>query len=97
MYSATWLACATMRPTAASSGFVVGRLSIGLQVCCWQIVLQNSQNAVGSISRKWIKQTSIAERCSLQAITEVAREFIADSPSNDYLLAARTARKICIQ
>jgi hypothetical protein len=58
---------------------------------------ENSQNAVGSISRKWIKQTSIAERCSLQAITEVAREFIADSPSNDYLLAARTARKICIQ
>jgi hypothetical protein len=34
---------------------------------------------VGSISRKWIKQTSIAERCSLQAITEVAREFIADN------------------
>ena len=26
MYSATWVACATMRPTAASSGFVVGRL-----------------------------------------------------------------------
>jgi hypothetical protein len=52
------------------------------QVCnlsFWQRVLQNSQNAVGSISRKWIKQTSIAERCSLQAITEVAREFIADN------------------
>jgi hypothetical protein len=41
------------------------------------IVLQNSRNAVGSISRKLTKQAPIAERCSLQAITEVAREFIA--------------------
>jgi hypothetical protein len=42
------------------------------------ILLQNSRNAVGSISRKLTKQAPIAKRCSLQAITEVAREFIAE-------------------
>ena len=30
MYSATWDTCATMRPAPAPSGFVVGRLSMGL-------------------------------------------------------------------
>jgi hypothetical protein len=35
-----------------------------------QILLQNSQNAVRSISRKWTKRAAIADRCRLQAITE---------------------------
>jgi hypothetical protein len=34
-------------------------------------VLQNSQNAVRSISRKWIKLIEIAERYSPRALTEV--------------------------
>jgi hypothetical protein len=38
----------------------------------WQIVLQNSQNAVRSISRKLTKRAAIADRCRLQAIAEVA-------------------------
>jgi hypothetical protein len=42
------------------------------------ILLQNSQNAVRSISRKWTKRAAIADRCHLQAITEVACEFIAE-------------------
>jgi hypothetical protein len=41
------------------------------------ILLQNSQNAVQSISRKWTKRATIADRCSLQVITDVAREFVA--------------------
>jgi hypothetical protein len=45
----------------------------------WQIVLQNSQNALRSISRKLTKRAAIADRCRLQAIAEVACEFIADS------------------
>jgi hypothetical protein len=44
----------------------------------WQIVLQNSQNAVRSISRKLTKRAAIADRCRLQAIAEVACQFIAD-------------------
>jgi hypothetical protein len=43
-----------------------------------RIVLQNSQNAVGSISRNLTKRAAIADRCRLQAIAEVARQFIAD-------------------
>jgi hypothetical protein len=39
------------------------------------IVLQNSQNAVLPISRKQTKQAEIAERHSLQAVTEVACEL----------------------
>jgi len=42
------------------------------------ILLQNSQNAVRSISRKWTKRAAIADRCRRQAVTEVACEFIAD-------------------
>ena len=42
-----------------------------------QIVLQNSQNAVRPIFRKQTKRAEIAERNSLQAVTEVACEFIA--------------------
>jgi hypothetical protein len=42
------------------------------------IVLQNSQNAVRSISRKLTKRAAIADRCRLKAIAEVACEFIAD-------------------
>jgi hypothetical protein len=42
------------------------------------ILLQNSQNAMRSISRKLTKRAAIADRCSLQAIAEVACEFIAD-------------------
>src|SRR6266478_3335062 len=39
------------------------------------IVLQNSQNAVLPISRKQTKRAEIAERHSLQAVTEVACEL----------------------
>jgi hypothetical protein len=42
-----------------------------------QIVLQNSQNALRPICRNQTKQAEIADRYSLQAVTEVAREFIA--------------------
>src|ERR1700738_5196906 len=42
------------------------------------IVLQNSQNALRSISRKLTKRAAIADRCRLQAIAEAACEFIAD-------------------
>jgi hypothetical protein len=42
------------------------------------IVLQNSQNALLSISRKLTKRAAIADRCRLQAIAEVVCEFIAD-------------------
>ena len=42
------------------------------------MLLQNSQNAVRSISRKWTKRAAIADRYCLQAVTEVACEFIAD-------------------
>jgi hypothetical protein len=38
-------------------------------------VLQNSQNAVLPISRKQTKRAEIAERYSLQAVTEVACEL----------------------
>ena len=41
-------ACATMRPTVASSGFV-GRLSIGLQVCC-SLTMRNL--GIADIGRK---------------------------------------------
>jgi hypothetical protein len=41
------------------------------------ILLQKSQNAVRLIFRKKTKQAAIADRCSPQAITEVAREFVA--------------------
>jgi hypothetical protein len=41
-------------------------------------MLQNSQNALRSISRKLTKRAAIADPCNLQAIAEVAREFIAD-------------------
>jgi hypothetical protein len=41
-------------------------------------VLQNPQNALRSISRKLTKRAAIADRCRLQAIAEVACEFIAD-------------------
>jgi hypothetical protein len=41
------------------------------------IPLQNSQNAMRSISRKLTKRAAIADRYRLQAITEVACEFIA--------------------
>ncbi len=40
-----------------------------------RIVLQNSQNAVLPISPKQTKRAEIAERYSLQAVTEVAREL----------------------
>ena len=38
------------------------------------------------------KRAAIADRCRLQAIAEVACEFIADyvAPSNDYSIAARS-------
>jgi hypothetical protein len=48
------------------------------EVRSWQIVLQNSQNAVRSISRRLTKGAAIADRCRLQAIAEVACQFIAD-------------------
>jgi hypothetical protein len=38
----------------------------------------NSQNALRSISRKLTKRAAIADRRRLQAIAEVACEFIAD-------------------
>jgi hypothetical protein len=41
-------------------------------------MLQNSRNAVRSISRKWTKRAAIANRCRRQGITEVAGEFIAE-------------------
>src|SRR6202022_3199697 len=68
-------------------------------VCLWQILLQNSCNAVRSISHKQTKRAVIADRCSPQAITEGAREFVARqcSPSKYCSIAACTARKICIQ
>src|SRR6478752_3752981 len=47
--------------------FLIGRF--------WQIVLQNSQNAVLPISRKQTKRAEIVERYSLQAVTEVACEL----------------------
>ena len=56
-----------------------GLKDVRLESVMRSIVLQNSQNAVGSISRKSTKQTAIAERCSLQAITEVARESPLDN------------------
>jgi hypothetical protein len=40
------------------------------------IVLQKSPNAVRSISRKWTKRSVIADRCGLQATTEVACKFM---------------------
>ena len=43
----------------------------------WQILLQKSQNAERLIFRERTKQAAIANRCSLQAITEVAGEFVA--------------------
>jgi hypothetical protein len=46
-------------------------------VAYWQILLQKAQNAGRTISRKWTKRAAIADRCSLQAITEVAGEFVA--------------------
>ena len=46
---------------------------------CWQIVLQNSQNAVLPISRKQTKRAEIAEQYSLQAVTEVACELWQDN------------------
>jgi len=45
----------------------------------WQIVLQNSQNAVLPISRKQTKRAEIAEQYSLQAVTEVACELWQDN------------------
>ena len=56
-----------------------GLKDVRLESVMRSIVLQNSQNSVGSISRKSTKQTAIAERCSLQAITEVARESPLDN------------------
>jgi hypothetical protein len=55
----------------------VGRYS-EIDFRSWQILLQNSQNALRSISRKLTKRAAIADRCRLQAIAEVACEFIAD-------------------
>jgi hypothetical protein len=64
----------------------------------WVMVLQNSQNALRSISRKLIKRAAIADRCRLQAISVVACAFIADYvvPQNDYSIAARTAEKLLL-
>jgi hypothetical protein len=42
-----------------------------------RILLQKSENAVRLIFRKKTKQGAIVDRCSLQAITEVAGEFVA--------------------
>jgi hypothetical protein len=42
------------------------------------ILLQNSRNAMRSFSRKLTKRAAMAGRCRLQAVTEVACEFIAD-------------------
>jgi hypothetical protein len=41
------------------------------------ILLQKSPNAERLIFRERTKQAAIANRCSLQAITEVAGEFVA--------------------
>jgi hypothetical protein len=43
-----------------------------------QILLQNSQKAMRSISRKLTKRAAITDRYRLKAVTEVACEFIAD-------------------
>ena len=42
----------------------------------WQIMLQESPNAVRSISHKWTKRSVIANRCGLQATTELACKFM---------------------
>jgi hypothetical protein len=42
------------------------------------IVLQNFQNGLRSISRELTKRAAIADRSRLQAIAEVACQFIAD-------------------
>jgi hypothetical protein len=43
-----------------------------------RIVLQKSQNAVGSISRKMTKRAAIVHRCSFRPATEVARELVTN-------------------
>jgi len=42
----------------------------------WQIVLQKSENAGWQISRQKTKQATIADRCGVRLVTEVACEFI---------------------
>jgi hypothetical protein len=44
---------------------------------CYDDTVANSQNAARSNSRKQTKRAATADRCSLHAITEVAREYIA--------------------
>jgi hypothetical protein len=50
--------------------------------CCgafgryWQIVLQKSENAGWQVSRQKTKQATIADRCGVRLVTEVACEFI---------------------
>ena len=56
------------------------------------IVLQNSQNAVRSISRKLTKRAAIADRCRLKAIAEVACEFIADYVVPQMIILSPRAR-----
>src|SRR3979490_2156298 len=45
------------------------------------------------------KQATIADRCALNRVTEIACEFIASrrSPSHDYLIVAPTARRNHVQ
>jgi hypothetical protein len=54
--------------------------------------LQNSQNAARSISRKWTKRAAIVNRCRLQAITEVACEFIAEHVVPQMIIRSPRAR-----
>src|SRR4030081_2445797 len=69
---------------------------LAVEVRCWQILLQKSQNAERLIFRERMKQAAIADRCSLKRATEVACEFVAgcSSPPHQYSIAAPTAREI---
>src|SRR4030081_1566892 len=68
---------------------------LAVEVRCWQILLQKSQNAERLIFRERMKQAAIADRCSLKRAAEVACEFVAgcSSPPHQYSIAAPTARK----
>ncbi len=61
------------------------------------IVLQNSQNAVLPISRKQTKRAEIAERYSLQAVTEVACELWQDDVVPHIIIRSPRlrSRKLC--
>jgi len=51
---------------------------LSVNVCSWQIVLQKPQNALRLIFRQRTKQGTIADRCVLKRVTEIASEFSAN-------------------